>query len=328
MKRRDFFHVAALGVGTLAWSSLTRAADETFKFKKAQIVAFPDDKTCEKLKSAGYDGMEVTRWDIPATEAEKGRKIAEKFGLKVHSVMRGWTNVNDPNKEQADIATVKTALQTAAVYGADSVLWVPCKIGNFLNPSTGRPDKPAMPAAWEFDIDFDPQTLKVNTVADGDNTPYAEYITAQNTATEATLRAIEELAPVAESCKVILGIENVWNNLWSTPKFFAALTLYSQSPFVAPYLDLGNHTMYAAPQEWVKALGAKICKLHIKGFKVEEVRGKLGGGPGGWCPIDKASIDWKVVRQALDAIRYNGWISVEEGNYSYEEYAQILDRIW
>jgi hexulose-6-phosphate isomerase len=86
--------------------------------------------------------------------------------------------------------------------------------------------------------------------------------------------------------------------------------------------------MYAAPQEWIKELGAKICKLHIKGFQVEKVQGKLGGGPGNWCPIDKASIDWKAVRKALHDVHYNGWISVEEGAYNYEEYAQILDRIW
>jgi hypothetical protein len=39
--------------------------------------------------------------------------------------------------------------------------------------------------------------LKVKTVAEGDNAPYADYIVAQNLATESLIRAVELFIPVA-----------------------------------------------------------------------------------------------------------------------------------
>jgi hexulose-6-phosphate isomerase len=339
MKRREFFCATAAAVASLPLSSsvLSVAADEWYpigsgkvrgKIYKAQITGFPTDDICERFKKAGYDGIEVTKWNASASEAASGRQIAEKHGLRIHSVMRAWTNVNG-NSFAGDVETLKTALKTAAAYGADTVLWVPCKVGSFPNSAKGKPESGlAMPAAWDFDIDFDPATLKVKSVAEGDNAPYAEYIAAQNKATEASLRAIEAALPVAAYEGVRIGIENVWNNLWSTPKFYAALCRFFKTPWVGSYFDLGNHTMYAAPEEWLKALGGEsLFKLHIKGFKVNEVKGKLGGGPGNWSKIDEASIDWTAVRQTLSAINYNGWVSVEDGGRSPEEYSKVLDKI-
>ncbi|MDR0869821.1 MAG: sugar phosphate isomerase/epimerase [Planctomycetaceae bacterium] len=327
--RRSFLCTTAAAVALTSAQSRFVFGQEKTKLLKAQIIGFPDEKNCEKLKDAGYDGAELTKWNATAEEAQNGRKLAEKYGLKLHSVMRGWTNINDAANFDADVESVKTALKAAAAYGADTVLWVPCKVGGFPNSQKGKPDQGlVMPAAWEFDIDYDPETLKVNKVVSGDNSAYTDYIAAQNTATEAVKKALAQLLPVAEELKVNLGIENVWNNLWSEPNYYAALCKYahSQSPRGGAYFDLGNHTMYAAPQEWLKALGSGVIfKLHIKGFKVPEPKGKLGGGPGSWCKIDESAIDWKVVRKTLTDIGYNGWVSVEEGGYDYAKYKKILD---
>ncbi|MDR2642149.1 MAG: sugar phosphate isomerase/epimerase, partial [Planctomycetaceae bacterium] len=138
---------------------------------KARITGVPTDEICEKWKAAGFAGMEVTKWNASPAEARKSRQLVEKYDLRIHSVMRGWANFNDPSKYEADIESVKTALRAASAYGADTILLVPCRVGGIK-----------MPEAWDFDIDFDPETLKVKTVAEGDNTPYADYIAAQNLA--------------------------------------------------------------------------------------------------------------------------------------------------
>ena len=285
---------------------------------KAQMTAAPTDEICEAWKAAGFDGMEIdwNGWNISIAEAQANRQIAEKHGIHVHSVIRGWTNFNQPNQYDADIESVKMALRVASAYGADGLLLVPCRIGGMR-----------MPEPWNFDIDFDPQTLKIKTVAEGDNSPYADYIAAHNIATEASIRAIESLIPTAAKEGVRILIENVWNNLWSTPKFFAAFCKYFDHPWVGCYFDLGNHTRYARPEEWIKELGNSIVKLHIKGFRVTEVRGRLGGGPGDWSAIDEASIDWKSVRRLLAEKRYNGWLTIEEDRRTNEEYSRILDEI-
>ncbi|MDR1477837.1 MAG: sugar phosphate isomerase/epimerase [Planctomycetaceae bacterium] len=287
------------------------------KIYKARITELPTEKYCEQLKAAGYDGLEVTKWNISPSEAFKVRQLVEGYGLRIHSLLRAWTDVNDSRKFESDVKSVQTALRAAAAYGADTVLWVTCRASGGLK----------MPEAWDFDVDFDPKTLKVKTVAQGDNSKYTQYIAAQDQATEASIRAIESLIPIAAKEGVRIGLENVWNNFWCTPKFFAAFCKYFDSTWVGSYLDLGNHTKYSRCEEWIKELDKTILKLHIKGYKITEVKGKLGGGVGDWSKIDEASIDWRSVRKALADVRYNGWMSVEEDGHSNEKYSEILDKI-
>ena len=286
------------------------------------MASAPTDEICEAWKTAGFDGMEIdwNGWNIPIEDARKNRAIAEKHDIKVHSVIRGWTNVNQPENYDADVESVKVALRVASAYGADTVLLVPCRLGGFSHGTT-------MPHPWEYEIDFDPQTLQIRAVVEGDNTPYAGYIAAHNIATEASIRAIESLIPTAAKEGVRIGIENVWNNLWSSPKFFAAFCNYFDNPWVGCYFDIGNHARYARPEEWIRELGHCIVKLHIKGFRVNEVRGRLGGGPGDWARIDRGTIDWRAVRQMLREKRYNGWMTIEENGATNEEYSQMLDEI-
>jgi len=326
ISRRNFLGAASVAAATgfLTQSQHSVQAQEqctgrTFPSEifKARIANAPTDEICAEWKAAGFEGMEVTRWDIPIAEAQANRLIAEKHGISVHSVMRGWTNFNRPNLYDADIESVKTALRVASAYGADGVLLVPCQV----------PRDMVMPEPWNFDIDFDPKTLKIKTVAEGDNARYADYIAAHNIATESSIRAIESLIPTAAKEGVRILIENVWNQLWSTPKFFAAFCKYFDHPWVGCYFDLGNHITYARCEEWIKELGNSLVKLHIKGYSVSEVRGKLGGGPGNWASIDQASTDWKSVRKLLAEKRYNGWLTIEEGAHSNEEYSRILDEI-
>ena len=283
---------------------------------KARITSVPTDAICEEWKAAGFDGMEVQKWDASVSEARASRLTAEKHNIKIHSVMRGWTDFNQPDNYDSDIESVKTALRAASAYGAEAVLLVPCRIGGMQ-----------MPEPWNFDVDFDPQTLQIKTVAEGDNTFFADYIAAHNTATEATIRAVESLIPTADKEGVRICLENVWNNLWCTPKFFAAFCKYFDDPWVGCYFDLGNHIKYARCEEWIKALGNSIAKLHIKGYKINEIKGKLGGGPGDWIRVDQASVDWKSVRKLLAEIGYNGWITVEENVLSNEEYSRFLDQM-
>ncbi len=328
--RRQFLATAALTSAGLALSdTLTTAATaqtsttatsgyKTKLFKSLIDSNDPTDEVCESWKKAGFDGMELTRWDAPIDQARKNRQIAEKHDLRIHSLMRGWASFNNKDESIArkTIEETKQALRVAGVYGAGAVLLVPCRV-DF--------DEKQMPKPWEFDIDFDPKTLKVKTVAAGDNAPYADYIRAQNEATEATIKAVEELIPCAAREGVMIALENVWNNLWCTPEYAAALVKHFDNPWVKAYFDLGNHTKYSNPRYWIEAFGHTLVKLHIKGFKVTEFHGKKGGGVGDWCATDQSSTDWKEMRRLLDQVNYNGWLTVEEGNYSPEKYNEILD---
>ncbi len=311
MDRRQFVAAsAAAGLGLYCAAGRARADEFKTKLHKA-LIGNPADGTFESWKAAGFEGMEATNWKATPEEAAAGRKMAEKHGMRIHSVLRGWTNFNKPESVKADVESMETSLKAAQGYGADAVLLVPC-----LTRVT------PIPEAWEFDIEFDEKTGHVKRVVAGDNAKYAEYIKAQNQATDASRKAVEKLIPTAEKTGVVIALENVWNNLWVKPALFANFVASFNSPWVKAYFDIGNHVKYAPPQEWIKALGKLIVKCHVKDFLLNP-----DGHGGKFVHPRDGSIDWPAVRKELDNVGYNGWMTIEDGGLSLEEFSKRLDLI-
>jgi hexulose-6-phosphate isomerase len=179
-----------------------------------------------------------------------------------------------------------------------------------------------MPDPWEFQIEFDEKTGHLNRVVSGDNSKFEAYIKAHNRAADTSRIAIEKLIPVAEELKIIIGVENVWNNLWVKPDFYKHFVTSFNNVWVRSYFDIGNHVKYAPPQEWIKTLGSLIVRLHFKDFKLNPE-----GHGGKFVHLREGSIDWPAVRHALDDIGYNGWGSIEEAGLPLPEFARRFDLI-
>jgi len=314
VNRREFLATsAAAGLGLVAARRLGAGEFKT-TLKKALICGKPNEKNLSQLKAAGFDGVETNAADASPAEAEECRKVAEKVGMTIHSVLRGWMQFNskDPAKVEATIAKTETALRAAQGYGADAILLVPCRIGGVT-----------MPKAWEFDIEFDETNGHLKRVAKGAGAPYADYIKAHDHATDTSVEAIKKLIPVAEKTGVVIAIENVWNNLWVRPAIFTHFVKRFKSKWLQAYFDIGNHVKYAPPEEFIRALGATNAKCHVKDFKLNP-----DGHGGKFCNIRDGSVNWPVVRKALDAIGYNGWMTIEgSGGLSLEEKSKRLDLI-
>lgn len=312
--RRQFLATsAAVGTGLMVSGTL-EAAEFSTTLKKSLIGA-PTEKTLTAWKEAGFEGMESNGWNVTPEKAAEGRKIAESLGMQIHSVLRGWTNFNSDDAEKVadEIQGVATGLRATAAYGGDALLLVPCRIGGM-----------EIPKAHEFDIEFDETTGHVARVVQGDNAPYQEYIKAQNHATDSTRRAVEKLIPVAEETGVAIALENVWNNLWVKPKLFANFIASFDSPQVQCYYDIGNHVKYAKPEQWIQALGKLIVKIHVKDFSVDQNAARGGS----FVNIREGDVNWPSVRKELDAIGYNGWMTIEgSGELSLEERNKRLDLI-
>jgi hexulose-6-phosphate isomerase len=161
-------------------------------------------------------------------------------------------------------------------------------------------------------------------VVEGDNASFAAYIEAQNRATELSRAAVEELIPAAEKAGVAIALENVWNNLWVLPEFAAAFVRSFGSRQVRAYLDLGNNVRYAPTEQWLRALGPEIVKLHIKDFKID--RDKKNDGD--FVPIGQGSVDWKSVRRVIDEVGYSGWVTIESGGYTDAQHSALMDRFF
>jgi len=310
-RRRFIGGACALAAGGI-WAKTLPAADFKGKLHKAKIIGPVIESAVKPLKDAGFEGVETMQIGTEE-EATRGRAVAEAHGMRVHSVLRGWMEFNseDPKKVENSLESVRKALRAAKAYGADAILVVPCRV-----------TKIAMPQPWEFDVEFDEKNGHVSRVVKGDNAPFEAYIAAQNRATDTSRAAVEKLIPLAEELKIIIGLENVWNNLWVTPAIYKHFVSSFKNPWVKAYFDIGNHVKYSPPQEWIKTLGSLICKLHVKDFKLNP-----DGHGGKFVHPRDGSIDWPAVRSALDEVGYDGWATIEDGGLPLADFSKRFDLI-
>jgi hexulose-6-phosphate isomerase len=130
--------------------------------------------------------------------------------------------------------------------------------------------------------------------------------------------AIRTLIPDAERHGVKIAIEEVWNRFLLSPLEFARYVDEFQSPWVGAYFDVGNVVEYGYPQEWVRELGKRILKVHIKEYKKEKRFGyALGEG----------EIDWPAVTRALHDVGYEGWITAEVGYGDLDALKDVVRRM-
>lgn len=262
----------------------------------AAIVNKIEPREIEELAAAGYDGVESRATNVTLEEAREARRVCEANGLKIHSVMKGARFNRDECVEE-DVESLRHAIQVAGAYGASSILVV---------PGAGIP-APAL-SPWEYRFQFDPETLMVSRISDGDQTPFAEFIAAQNYATTAVRRHLPKVLDVAAYEGVKIGLENVWNNLWHDPNLLAAFVRSFDNPWVGSYFDLGNYVKITSTVECLRAFGKGIIvKLHFKDFLVDH---SLPNG-GSFVPVGLGSNDWLAIRQTLDDIDYNGFATIE-----------------
>jgi len=84
------------------------------------------------------------------------------------------------------------------------------------------------------------------------------------------LEELKKLAPIAESNKATIGIENVWNKFLLSPNEMRDFVDAVGSDWVGTYLDTANMMAYGYPEQWIRALGSRIKNVHFKDFNRRE----------------------------------------------------------
>nr|MBQ4317784.1 TIM barrel protein [Clostridia bacterium] len=115
---------------------------------------------------------------------------------------------------------------------------------------------------------------------------------------------IEAVIPFAKENGVIIAIENVWNKFLLSPREMCEYIDSFDSEWVKAYFDVGNILLYGYPQHWIKSLGKRIQKVHIKGFKRE-------GNQLNWVSLLKSESDWQAVMDAFKEVGYEGYLTAE-----------------
>ncbi len=197
-------------------------------------------------------------------QAEETKKAAEKAGLRIHSVMN-MAHWDYP-LSSADPAVVAKSMEGMKTSLRNAHFWGADTV--LLVPAVVNP-KTSYKDAWTRSV-----------------------------------KQIRELIPMAEELKVIIGIEEVWNKFLLSPLEMARYIDDFKSPYIRAYFDVGNVVFYGYPQDWIRTLGKRIVKLHIKDFKYDHEKTM-------WTNLKDGSIDWKEVYKALGEIGYKGTATVE-----------------
>ena len=142
-----------------------------------------------------------------------------------------------------------------------------------------------------------------------------------------TVEEIKKAVPLAEKLEVKIGIENVWNNFLLSPMEAANYIDQFHTPFVRFYFDCGNVLAYGWPEQWIRILGNRIAKVHIKEYsrKIAENKGKSAGFG---VKLQEGDVNWVAVMKAFDETGYKDWTTIEQsGGDTPEGVKDLCERL-
>jgi L-ribulose-5-phosphate 3-epimerase len=277
LNRRGFLQTTA-GLSALAALAPRTLAAAGKPRKSTLIYMLPKDLPYrDRFKmaiDAGFEGIEIGTVKDPK-EADEIGDASVKTGLVVHSVMNS-------DHWEFPLSSAEPAVVTKSVQGMETSLrnakiWgagVVLLVPAVVNPQTSYKD------AW--------------------------------TRSQKVIK--ERILPLAQDLKVVVGIEEVWNKFLLSPVEHARYVDELASPWVKAYLDVGNMVFYGYPQDWIRTLGPRIARVHLKDFHLDREKGTFA-----WKNLGEGDIDWPEVRKAFADIGYDGWMTteVEGGDAAY-----------
>jgi L-ribulose-5-phosphate 3-epimerase len=235
-------------------------------------------------REAGFDAIEMQTIAADDEVAEI-REAAAKTGLRIHSVM-------NMDHWRFPISSADRDVVQKSVAGMERSL--------------------RNAAAWKADT-----VLLVPAVVDAGTSYRDAWSRSQQ-----VIR--ERLLPIARELKVTVAVEEVWNKFLLSPLEFARYVDELDSPFAKAYFDVGNVVFYGFPQDWIRALGPRIVKVHLKDFQLDRPNGRFA-----WKNLGEGDIDWAAVHQAFSDVGYKGYVTTEvnAGDAAYlKDLAGRVDR--
>lgn len=235
---------------------------------------------CLRLASeAGFDGLELClaetgelSLDSSIEDISRIARAAKQAGLEIPSLATGlyWKyspTASDPSVRARAQEIAKKQLEFASLLGADTILYVPGAVN----------------------VPWDPSSEIV------------DYETAYLRAKESLLGIVE----YAERVGITVAVENVWNKFLLSPLEMRTFIDDINHPRVGSYMDVGNVLVSGYPEHWIRILGRRIRKVHVKDFKLEI------GNIRGFTNLLHGDVNWPGVISALRDVGYDGYLIAE-----------------
>lgn len=284
MNRRDFTRLTAVGAAGMLMPQLASAAPNGALKKAVLISMLPKEMSyVDRFKLALDVGFEAVEMQTISDqkEAEQVKEAADNAKIRIHSVMN-MEHWRSP-LSSADPQVVATSMKGMETSLRNAKLWGADAV--LLVPAVVNPE-----------------------------TSYRDAMVRSKA-------QIKKLIPLAKELGVVIAVEEVWNKFLLSPLEFADYVDSFKSPWVRAYCDVGNMVLYGYPQDWIRTLGPRILKFHLKDFESKKRE---------FVPLREGSIDWKEVRKAIDEINFKGYLTVElpGGNADYlREVSRRVDLI-
>lgn len=244
-------------------------------------------------RRAGYEAFELTMDeegsltpDVSQAEAEDIASQARDAGVPVCSIASGlfwrWSFTSNRASDRDHAFSVAEAMLKAASWmGAEAILLIP-GVATPLDQSRG----PVIP----YDVAY-----------------------------ERALEALRKLVPAAEESGVFVAVENVWNGFLLSPLEMREFIDAVGSRWVGSYLDVGNVVRDGHPQQWIRILGPRIKRVHLKDYR------RWVGTLGGFVGLLEGDVDWPEVMDALEEVGYDGPLVAEI--FPTEHYPEAMVRM-
>jgi hexulose-6-phosphate isomerase len=272
MDRRRFLETTGLLSLAAATARETRAAAAAAGTPKKAILItmlpreLPYRDRFRVAIDAGFAGIEMQTVADPA-EAEQIRDASASTGLRIHSVMNS-------DHWKYPLSSPDPEVVGKSVAGMET---------SFRNAKL-----------WGADA-----VLLVPAVVDA-QTSYKDAWTRS----QKVIR--ERLLPMARDLKVMVAVEEVWNKFLLSPLEFARYVDELDSSWLKAYFDVGNVVLYGFPQDWIRTLGKRMVKVHLKDFSMDRPGGRFA-----WKNLGEGDVDWIEVRKALAEVGYDGYVTTE-----------------
>lgn len=257
-------------IKSICYWSFIEGSEETLPPKEAMVLA----------KNAGFEAIELLLGEGEFLNINTDKKtimeyleFSRKIGIKISSL-------SGPDFKEYNFCSQEIKKVNKAIEYVKSML----KIAKWMEVDTIL----IVPGYVSFPRNLD------------------NPITSYDVAYKKSVDALVKLKKFSEDMKVNIGIENIWNNFLLSPLEMRNFIDEINSPYIGAYFDIGNVVLFGYPEQWIKILGSRIKRVHIKDFK----RGtpKLVDG---FCNLLDGSVNFPEVMKALKEIKYDSFLTAE-----------------